>query len=372
MLLRIAILLAAFTLLHGQARRVVVLKLDGVPMGLVNRYLAERVPDSEPGRGGKSRLPWIEEVFVTGGVIFNNFYARGISLSTPSWSMLDTGQHLAIHGNAEFDRYTLRARDYLNFFPFYVKYTMSRQVDMPGVEVLDESGIPMLMDYFGYTGQRQSYQLLQRGIRYSVVTKGLQNRFATRSVEELIDEWQTGFAMSVAVTDQVERDLLAALRDPAMHYVDYFSGDFDHSAHLTADPVTQRRALERIDALIGRIWTAIQRSPYASETLFAVISDHGMNSSPDVYSQGFNLVKLFNSAEAGGHHVITNRHPMTEYKLRGLDPFVQKVTTPSGNSTYLAGQQNEYPTAILDLDGNERASVALRNDDLNRLPLIRR
>jgi hypothetical protein len=52
--------------------------------------------------------------------------------------LLDTGQHLQIRGNAEFDRYTNHVYDYLNFFPFYLGYALSHRVDMPGVEVLDE------------------------------------------------------------------------------------------------------------------------------------------------------------------------------------------------------------------------------------------
>jgi hypothetical protein len=66
-----------------------------------------------------------------------NYYSRGLSLSAPSWSILDTGRHLEIRGNSEYDRYTLRPYDYLNFFPFYVGYARNRRVDMPGVEVLD-------------------------------------------------------------------------------------------------------------------------------------------------------------------------------------------------------------------------------------------
>jgi hypothetical protein len=61
--------------------------------------------------------------------------------------MLDTGQHQIIHGNVEFDRLTLRAYDYMNFFPFYTRHPLLR-VDMPGVEVLDEAGVPLLIDRF--------------------------------------------------------------------------------------------------------------------------------------------------------------------------------------------------------------------------------
>lgn len=355
---------------HAELRRVVILKLDGVPAGLVERYARERFPLNEPGRAGKPRLPWIGEVFLRGGVSFENFYVRGISLSAPSWAALDTGVPGVIHGNAEFDRYTLRGRDYLNFFPFYVNYARKRRADMPGVEVVDEAGVPLLLDYFGYGRASQSFQLLQRGVRFESLRDGLINRFKSRSPLDLVDEWQTGFSMSAAVSEQAERDLLSALGDPEIHYLDLFNGDFDHVAHLTADAPSQRETLEKIDAQIGRIWTAIQRTPWASETLFVVVSDHGMNSDAKVYSQGFSLIRLFNSAEAGGHHVLTNRHPLTQFKLRGLDPFVSKVTTASDFATYLTGQQDSYPTVVLDLDGNERAGVYLRSNALNRLHIM--
>jgi len=108
------------------------LKLDGVPEDVLEPELQRVDPATH-----KSVLPWMDHVFVQGGTRVANFYVRAISLSAPSWSLLDTGRHLQIHGNVEFDRYTFHAYDYLNFFPFYLGYALNRQVDMPGVEVLD-------------------------------------------------------------------------------------------------------------------------------------------------------------------------------------------------------------------------------------------
>ena len=75
----------------------VILKADGLPPRLVDRYVAE------------GHLPHIREVFYQNGTRLNNFYVRGLSLSAPSWSLLDTGHPLVIRGNVEYDRYTLRA-----------------------------------------------------------------------------------------------------------------------------------------------------------------------------------------------------------------------------------------------------------------------
>ncbi len=123
---------------------------------------------------------------------------------------------------------------------------------------------------------------------------------------------------------------------------------------------------------IGRVWTAIESSALAAQTVLVAVSDHGMNTQPGLYSQGYNLLHFFNSRAGGAHHVVTNRHPLDEFKLSGLDPFVSEVVTPSDESLYLKGQADDYPTALLDPDGNERASVYLRNSDFNALHILLR
>ena len=91
-------------------KRVVIVKIDGLPGYYVDRFVKQRDPET-----GKSVLPWFDEVFYKNGTRVPNFYTRGMSLSGPSWGQLDTGQHLQIKGNVEYDRFTTRAYDYLNF-----------------------------------------------------------------------------------------------------------------------------------------------------------------------------------------------------------------------------------------------------------------
>jgi hypothetical protein len=361
----VLVLCAAFgcNVLAETAKRLIVIKIDGLPADFLERHIDSKEPD-----GGRYLLPWFHHIFVERGTWIENFYVRGISLSTPSWSMLESGQHLAIRGNAEFDRYYGRVYDYLNFFPFYVGYARSRRADMPAVEVIDESGIPLFADQFPFANRYQSMELFQRGVHWRTLSETLKSRIAA-PVKEVIDEWQKGFEFGDAILEQQERELIAKLADPEILYLDYFSGEFDHTAHLTNDESAQLNQLRRIDAMLGRVWKANGSSPLANETVLALISDHGLNSIPGVYSQGYDLVRFFNSADGGGHHVITNRHPRGEYKLRGLDPLVSWVETPSQESTYLAGDK-EYPTALLDLDGNERTSVQLRNSDLNEIQIL--
>jgi hypothetical protein len=108
----------------------------------------------------------------------------------------------------------------------------------------------------------------------------------------------------------------------------------------------------------------------AAETALIIVSDHGFNTDERVYSQGFNLVKLLGSAPGGGHHVITKRRLLVDYAIKGVNPFVQEITTTTNDSYYLKKQSTEYPTAMLDFDGNERATLQFRDSDLNLLQII--
>jgi hypothetical protein len=125
-----------------------------------------------------------------------------------------------------------------------------------------------------------------------------------------------------------------------------------------------------MDAVVGEVWTAVQKSPMAAETSIAVLSDHGFNSDEKLYSQGFNLVKLLGSKAGGGHHVITKRRLLLDYSIKGVNPLVPLITTTTAESYYLKAQSTDYPTALLDFDGNERASIHLRDSDLNLLHIL--
>jgi len=348
----------------GQTRRVVVVKVDGLPYDMVDRFARER-----DERTGKSLLPWITHVFYEQGTRVANFYVRGMSLSGPSWSLLDTGQHLQIKSNVEFDRYTLHSYDYLNIIPFYINYSLSRRVDMAGPEVLDEVGVPLLIDAYPYAERHQSFQLHQRGVRWTTLERGLKNSLAM-SPRELIDEWTVGFDTRNVVMGQLEREVIGKLNDPRIRYLDFYTTEFDHATHHNRDRATHLLAMQDVDALVGRIWTAIQKSPLAAETTLILVSDHGTNTDERVYSQGYNLVKLLGSQAGGGHHVITKRRVLNDYALKGIYPLVPLITTTTPDSYYLKNQSTDYPTALLDFDGNERAAIHLRDSDLNVLHIL--
>jgi hypothetical protein len=364
LLAALLLLLVSYSLAVAQPKRLVVIKCDGLPYDMIDRLVHQRDPQS-----GKSVLPWIDYIFYQRGARLSNFYVRGMSLSAPSWSLLDTGQHLQIKGNVEFDRYTLRSYDYLNFFPLYIGGIVGARVDMPAVEILDSLGLPLLADAYPHDERYMTFSLFLRGPRYSTLQSGLQNKFV-RPPKEIFDEWTMGLDMRNAITDQLVRELLAKLNNPKIRYADLFLADFDHIAHHNNDKESQTFVLKEMDSVIGQVWTAIQKTPEASETALVLVSDHGFNTDDNLYSQGYNLVKLLGSRDGGGHHVITKRRLMLDYAIKGVNPLVPLITTTTPDSYYLKGESTVYPTAMLDFDGNERASVHLRDSDLNLLHIL--
>jgi len=362
--LLIGLLVVADVTLAAPPRRIVLLEVDGLNQDLLESAIRRIDPST-----GKSQLPWLSYIFTENGTIFESFYVRGISLSAPSWSLLVTGRHSVIRGNVEYDRYTGQVYDYLNFFPFYLGYARQKRMDMPGVEVLDRAGIPLLMDRFPPAETLQSFQLFQRGVRWNTLKDALARRFSAESIVSMVESGDAPSYDSVLAKAQ-EVELERSLENPEILYLDFFTGELDHEAHATSDPKTLLSVLRNLDALAGRLWHAIQQSTLSRETLFVMVSDHGMNNTPGVISQTFSLPDLLNSPAGGSHHVVTNRHQMSDFKLRGLDPLVRRVISPSTASFYLAGQASRYPTAWLDIDGNERAAVHLRNNDFNKLQIL--
>jgi hypothetical protein len=349
----------------SQTKRVVVVQADGLPYDVVDRFVHERDP-----RTGKSQLPWFDYIFYQRGARLANFYVRGMSLSAPSWSLIDTGQHLQIKGNVEFDRYTMQTYDYLNFIPFYIQATIGRRIDMQGVEILDAIGIPMLSDAYPHNEQHVTFSLFQRGPKYTTFGRALQNKFS-KGPREIFDEWtMEGIGLQGSVPPEILRELIWGINDPQRHYLELVTTDFDHIAHHNNDRESHLLAVKELDNMLGQIWMAIQKSPLASETALILVSDHGHNTDERVYSQGYNLVHLLGSPQGGGHHVITKRRLLMDYAIKSVVPFVPTITTTTRDSYYLKNQSNDYPTALLDFDGNERASLHLRDPDLNLLHIL--
>lgn len=347
-------------------KRLVLVKIDGLPFQSVDKYVKVRDPQT-----GKSMLPWFDEIFYKNGARIENFYTRGISLSGPAWGMLDTGQHMQVKGNVEFDRFTLQTYDYLRFFAFYLDNYRKIRTDMPAAEVMSQLQIPLLVDIFPYERRYHSPQLYQRDNRWLWhLGEGFVGMIP-RDPLELMNEYSMGFEFLSMTVKQNEKEIAEqVITRPEFDYLDYYDTAFDHIMHDNNDERSRLIELKKLDATLGRFWIGIQRSSRADETAMVLLSDHGFNAEEPIFSQGFNLVNMLTAASGGGHHVMTKRRILLDYAVQGINPLVPAIITPSKQTYYLKDQHKEYPTALVDFDGNERSSIHLREAGLNTLHIL--
>ena len=193
----------------------------------------------------------------------------------------------------------------------------SRLVDMPAVEVLDRAGIPLLIDSFPYQQRFQSFQLFQRGVRWTTLEHVLAQRFSSKVLFSMIESAGPP-SLDETLAQQTENELEQALKKPEIFYLDFYTGDVDHEGHATNQPAALLDTLRRVDSLAGRIWTGIQRSSLATQTLFVVVSDHGMNNVPNVFSQAFSLPDFFNSPQ--GRRSPCDHQPASTQRLQNRGP----------------------------------------------------
>jgi hypothetical protein len=263
-------------------------------------------------------LPWFEEIFYKNGSRLDNFYTRGISLSGPAWGMIDTGQHMQVKGNVEFDRFTLQTYDYLRFFAFYLDNYLKKRADMPAAEVMDQLNIPLLVDMFPFEKRYHSGQLYQRDNHWmGNLGAGFVGLFP-RDRTDLLNEYSMGFEFLSMTVRQNEREIAErVITWPQIDYFDYFDPGFDHVLHDNNDEESRLIELKKIDLTLGRFWTGIQGSSRKDETALILVSDHGFNGEKGVFSQGFNLVTMLTDASGGGHHVMTKRRILLDYAGQG-------------------------------------------------------
>ncbi|MGH9581491.1 MAG: hypothetical protein ACRD4O_00970, partial [Bryobacteraceae bacterium] len=109
-------------------------------------------------------------------------------------------------------------------------------------------------------------------MRWATLGHALKRRFSSRTILASI-EGAGSPPLNEALSRVTETALERSLQDPRILYLDFFTGAIDHIGHETNDPAALLAALKRLDAVAGRIWTTIENSPLANETVFAAVSD---------------------------------------------------------------------------------------------------
>ena len=103
-------------------------------------------------------------------------------------------------------------------------------------------------------------------MRFATLQDGLQKRFHEEPAESCWTNGRWAFEMRNAV---LRSDGARADRKTGQSQrfgISIFISRFDHVAHHNSDRQSHLFELQEIDRLIGRIWTAIQKSSLADET----------------------------------------------------------------------------------------------------------
>ncbi len=398
-----ATLLLGGTLLGAPARpRLVLIKVDGLPPDLLAalsvperedywhrlRYAPDlrqalRFYQEETGRS--TVLPNIRHYFFEGGVYVENMYSETLTLSPCSWALIDTGQPSVIKGHGTFSRDTCYMRYHLDGIRDTLDAVRRGDSKTAALWSLDQIGVSLMLDGFDpnrvwsgpqiYRRTGNKALLLESGKRWLHNNEDDVPGVARSHLSRLVTgvdytEFVQELSAFMTVRRILQRDVLGEER------YDYLSPLFtliDHQQHVDPHPANLIHWSVKLDREVGRIFEAVQRSSRKSETIVAIVSDHGSEIQPGKTAFSFPITTAFRQPLFGAHTVKTllaeSAWSAVTVPVLGLDyPRVyESPNSPYGES---AGGEAGYITCYIDNFGNGRAAVNLRNDDLNRLHLI--
>jgi hypothetical protein len=385
------------------APKLVLIKLDGLSWFVLEAAIdpsgpaTDRIPSPEMFRdahdyfqsvlGRRVLLPNFQTYFFQEGVRTRTMYSGTLTLSTPSWAMIDTGQPSIVKTNSDFNRFSGRLIFYLD------QVRESRDLLLKGAGKttalwqLDLLGVPILIDAFPpdrswtaiqpYYRQRPHDQLSHMG-RY-LVTRGQPGRnpfsLLRRHLKGTVHDLDYPEKNDEVVAKLAARKVLERVEGRERH--DVISAAFftiDHQIHLDADYRNILTWLIQLDSWIGEIMAAVQSSGRSRDTLVAIASDHGLDFDPVHINYAFPINRWLRDPRFGAHNtlatLVENSAHALSTPIRGVDfnRLYESHHSPYGKKAP-AGEKG-YVTAFTANNGNPRFDAFLRNSDLNRLHLM--
>lgn len=386
-------------------KRLVLLKSDGLPPDLLAAVsfperddLMERLPYADYLRpaiaayqrrtGRRLLLPNIRKYFFDEGVFVENMYSTTLTLSAAAWAVIDTGQPSVIKGHAAFSRDTCYFRSYLDGFRDALDAVRRQGEKNTVVWQLDQVGVSHLLDAYDPDRTWTGVQILRRiGNRELLLEAGrrwLDNgedgfgNIVRSHLSRLVtgidySEFNQEINAFMTARKILERDLSGAERH------DYITPLFtlmDHQQHVDPHPRNLIHWLVKLDRVVGEAFESVEKSRRRDETVVALVSDHGSEIEPGKVAFSFPITRVFRTPQFGGHTVKTllveSAWSALSTPIPGIDfPRVYESDfSPYGEKQNPRFGEGGYVTAVLDNFGNSRATVHLRNNDLNRLHLL--
>lgn len=397
----------AWVLSHPRSHplRLILIKVDGLPPALVAAAafpdrpdLVGRLPYAHQFRravdlyrqqtGRQLIMPNVRKYFFTEGVVCDNMFAQTLTLSAASWSVIDTGQPSVVKKHGTFSRDTCYLRSHLDGFRDTWDALRHRGEKTSAVWNLDQVGVSLMLDAYDlqrtwtspqiYSRIANSEQLFLMGRKWLTNDQRGIKDIASSHLSRLVTgldyiEFNQQVAAEMAAKKILERDLTGHER---YDYVSPYFTLMDHQQHIDPHPDNLIHWLVKLDALVGEIFAAVERSQRRDETVVALASDHGSDIKPGQTAISFPITRVFRSPLLGGHTVTTL---LVEQAWRALSTPIPGIdfprvyeseASPYGKAKNPRFGEDDYVTSFIDNFGNARAEVHLRNNDLNRLHLI--
>ena len=382
--------------------RLVLIKVDGLPPDLLAALSVperedywQRLPYAKDLRralrfyqeetGRSIVLPNLRRYFFEDGVYVENVYSETLTLSPCSWALIDTGQPSVIKGHATFSRDSCHLRYHLDGVWDTLDAIRRGESKTAALWNLDQIGVSLMSDGFDpdrvwsgpqiYRRTGNKALLLESGKQWlhnnETDVPGIARSHLSRLVTGIdYTEFAQELSGFMTVRRILQQDLLGQER------YDYLSPVFtlmDHQQHVDPHPANLIHWSVKLDREVGRIFEAVERSSRQSETIVAMVSDHGSEIQPGRTAFSFPITRAFRRPLLGGHTVKTllteSAWSAVSVPVLGLDypRIYESPDSPYGKN---ASGEKGYVTCYIDNFGSGRAAVNLRNDDLNRLHLI--
>lgn len=404
-LLPALLLLQAVTLGADVNPRLIVIKVDGLSALLLEAAIdpegpaSEQIPHPDLFREAHREmqgvfrrevlLPNIQRYFFEEGSRVENLFSGTVTLSTPAWAVIDTGQRTVIKNQFDFNRSTGRLGRFLDVGRDIRNILVRDAGRTSSLWQLDLLGIPPLLDAFPADRTWASIHFLMRQVRREQLTS--LGEYVLKAGEERTDLKRIArrhLSYTVFLPDMPDQTEAALARQGAevvlqageneaevYDLVSLLFPTLDRYFHVDPEYRNILSRMVKLDGRVGRILAAVEQSRRRDETLVALLSDHGLDFDPVYRNYAFPISRWMREKEWGGHNVLSPNIEEFAHSLavpiRGMD--FQSRVYESEHCPYgpaVPGGEKGYYTAFLANEGNPRFDAYLRNSDLNRLHLL--